>query len=154
MRKPLPKLLATILILFLWNVTLFAQSDECSGATEIAPAATCTSPSYAISTSSISASTGASSCIVTNNGDVWFKFVAVNNTAEIQLNNIFTTDADCHDMYVDMDLYSGSCGSLSSVDCDFVNWHYTMLLIGSITLNPTSLMIGATYYVRVTLDDA
>jgi hypothetical protein len=75
-----------------------------------------------------------SACFGTENDDVWFSFVATSTTHRISLLNITPST----DMY--HSLWTGGCSGLTLVSGSCSD---------SDTSNPTGLVIGTTYYVRV-----
>lgn len=83
-------------------------------------------------------SLAATPCTGNPDDDVWYKFVATNNTHYVRFSNIVSTGASTTtDMYVQV--LSGACGSLTSVVCS--DSDTTSIISG---LTP-----GTTYYVRV-----
>ena len=64
--------------------------------------------------------------------DVWYNFIAVNTTATITLSSIGANFTNTR-----LQLFSGSCGSLTSIFC------------GTTSIAATGLTAGNTYYVRV-----
>ncbi len=67
------------------------------------------------------------------NDDVWFKFVATGTTHRVSLLNVAGGSTN-----MTMNVYSGTCGALTSVGC-----------INGNTLDVGGLTAGSTYYVRV-----
>ncbi|MBS1635206.1 MAG: gliding motility-associated C-terminal domain-containing protein [Bacteroidetes bacterium] len=76
-------------------------------------------------------------CSGTADDDVWFTFTANNYTQTIQVTPSANMDAV-------VQLYSGSCASLTSFTCTDVGFTG-----GAETISATGLTPGATYYVRV-----
>ncbi len=72
--------------------------------------------------------------------DVWYKFVAVNQTITITLSGIKKGNGNLGNATPTLELFSGSCGSLVSLACDKSNPN-------SITYS--ALTTGVTYYIRV-----
>lgn len=108
------------------------SNDNCSGATTItvgncvAGDVNCASQSQA-------------GCLGTANDDVWYKFVATSTTQNISLSASSSFDPV-------VQVFSGACGSLTSVWCDDATYTYG----GSSECRSASgLTIGNTYYVRV-----
>jgi len=79
----------------------------------------------------------ASPCGGTANNDVWYSFVATNTQQIIQVTGSPSMDAV-------IQLLSGTCGSLTSIQC-----RDATLSGGTETINYTGLTVGTTYYVRV-----
>lgn len=80
-----------------------------------------------------SQSADAEGCFGASDDDVWYKFVATGTQHRVSLINIAGSTTDMYHS-----IYSGSCGSLTEMNCSDPN-----------TTNLTGLTIGATYYVRV-----
>ncbi|TBV26941.1 hypothetical protein DMZ43_07720 [Meridianimaribacter sp. CL38] len=118
------------------------SNDDCATAQSIiqetgvasAGAASATSGTIDSATSS---GMSAQSCGGTPNDDVWYSFEAL--TSNVTL----TLELDNFDGIIE--LYSGSCGSLSAVSCADNTEGGPALE----TINSTSLVVGETYYVRV-----
>src|SRR5690606_36657167 len=107
------------------------SNDECAGATTITSNTTCSNTSSTLisSTKSFSTVTGCESAL--DHYDVWFKFTAAatNQTISSSVGAGITNPA--------IQLYGGTCGSLTSLQC------------GTTSITNTSLTIRNTYYVRV-----
>jgi len=71
-------------------------------------------------------------CTGTADDDVWFEFVALSPQQDIELSNATGTTDLVHEVF------SGSCGSLTSISCSDPN-----------TSSLSGLTVGDTYYVRV-----
>jgi hypothetical protein len=83
---------------------------------------------------SATASTGVpAGCIAGTHYDVWYKFVAVMSIETIT----FTKVSPSNISNSEIQLFSGTCGALTSLAC------------GTTSISVTSLTVGATYYVRV-----
>lgn len=112
-----------------------ASNDECTGATALtmnSGSSTCTS--YASGSVLCStASPQANSCTGTDDDDLWYSFVATGTTASVTLFNVAGSTTDLYHV-----IYSGTCGSLTSLLCSDPN-----------TSSVTGLTIGQTYYIRV-----
>jgi glucose/arabinose dehydrogenase len=107
-------------------------NDDCSGAVTLTSATSCSNTSGTlINTTATSGLPGGCESAGTHY-DVWYKFVASNTNHTIAISNQesnFTTP--------EIQLYNGTCGSLTSVQC------------GTTSISSTVLTIGNTYYVRV-----
>lgn len=107
-------------------------NDECVNAIAVTPSTTsCTPVAGTISCSTASAQ--ATTCAGTDDDDVWFSFVASSSSHTINLNNVTGTTTDLYHA-----VYSGTCGSLTTVTCSDPN---SSVLTG--------LTVGTTYYIRV-----
>ncbi len=114
-------------------------NDECANAITLTvnPNATCTSSVQGYTLGATNSGSAVSPCYGNADDDVWFKFTATATSHKISLNNvesIGTVDSD--DIY--FQVFSGSCGSLSSVLCSDPSASLV-----------TGLTVGSTYYVRV-----
>ncbi|MCY0977578.1 T9SS type A sorting domain-containing protein [Chryseobacterium wangxinyae] len=114
-------------------------NDECANAITLTvnPNATCTSSVQGYTLGATNSGSAVSPCYGNADDDVWFKFIATATSHKISLNNvesIGTVDSD--DIY--FQVFSGSCGSLSSVLCSDPSASLV-----------TGLTVGSTYYVRV-----
>ena len=113
-------------------------NDDCAGAvsltveTEIAGLASATQVPGTIASATDSGITG---CAGTADDDVWYSFTAT--VADI---NIDVTD----DFDGVIELFSGACGSLTSVECDDYDSTY-----GNPRISRTDFVVGETYYLRV-----
>ncbi len=128
-----------ILLAFFFVITtsvVLAQNDNCSGAIAIAP--TFTNCSYVAGTSA-NTTQSLPSCSGGGNADddVWYSFVANSSSTTITVDPSIGYDAV-------IELYSGTCGSLASIQCEDVNG-----LNGNEVLVNTGLIPGNTYYFRV-----
>ena len=106
-------------------------NDDCSGAIELFTDATCNS----ISGSTIGATESLTGCTGTADDDVWYQFTATQTNATITV----TPDSG----NIVMEVFSGSCGILTSEQC--VNFGG----VGSAeTAAFDDLIVGDTYYIR------
>ena len=107
-------------------------NDECAGAVSLTSNTSCSNTSGTLVGASIStiASIG---CGVASRNDVWYSFVAVGANTTITLSSAPANPR--------IQLFSGSCASLTSVAC-----------ASGTSLSSTSLVPGTTYYVRVYTD--
>jgi len=123
------------------NCPATSPNNDCANAQPLTPQPTCNyiSGSVAITNSNANpflapTCTGAN----TANDDVWYSFNAINNTATI---TVAASDATMDPV---VQLFSGTCGSFTSLSC--VN---ATAAGGTETINATGLTPGNTYYVRV-----
>lgn len=108
-------------------------NDQCSNATLLNVNATCTNTAG----TTVSATESQTGCAGTADDDVWYRFVATNAVQTITVTPSGTMDPV-------VELFSGSCASLTSVTCsDSGFWSDTE------TINAVGLIPGTTYYVRV-----
>ncbi|WP_276503151.1 PQQ-dependent sugar dehydrogenase [Terrimonas pollutisoli] len=109
------------------------SNDDCSGATTLTSATSCSSPtSGTIVNATASAGLPAGCESIGTHYDVWYKFVASNNSHTVTISGQGTSFTN-----PEIQLYSGTCGSLTSLTC------------GTTSLTSSSLTIGITYYVRI-----
>ena len=108
-------------------------NDNCSGATALTMNSfgSCASTSSGDVSCATASGTDPGSCFGNPDDDIWFSFIATSSSHSLTL----TTSAG-FDAY--MQLYSGTCASLNSLQCSDPN-----------TFNATGLTAGQTYYVRV-----
>ena len=112
------------------------SNDDCGGAISLTSTTDCSS-SVAGTIEYSTATTGlpAGCENVGTHYDVWYKFIATNTIHSITISgrgSDFTNP--------EIQLYSGVCGSLTSLQCD---------ASPTLSITRTGLTIGATYYVRV-----
>ena len=107
-------------------------NDDCSGAVTLTPATSCSNTSGTIN--GATATTGLPSGCESagTHYDVWYKFTAARTYELISLSGLGTNFTN-----PEIQLYSGACGSLTSVQC------------GTTSITSTGLTIGNTYYLRV-----
>lgn len=107
-------------------------NDDCSGAPTLTSSTNCTITTGTLV--SATATTGLPIGCETGGThyDVWYKFVASNTTHAVTISGQGTGFTNSQ-----VQLYSGTCGSLTSIAC------------GNTTLSLTTLTVGTTYYIRV-----
>jgi trimeric autotransporter adhesin len=114
-------------------------NDECLGAVGLT-----VNPDYACGTVTAGTTLGgtqsmaATPCFGNPDDDVWYSFIATATTHRIVLSNIVAVGGTGTSTDAYMQILSGSCGTQTSVLCSDPN-----------TANPTGLVIGDRYYVRV-----
>lgn len=109
------------------------SNNICTNATPLPVNNSCVNTSA----TSYGATMSMTGCSGTADDDVWFSFTATNYTQTIQVSSSSGMDAV-------VELFSGSCGALTSLYCQdagFTN--------GTETINATGLNPGTTYFVRV-----
>ena len=114
-------------------------NDECANAVALTvnPNAVCTASTQGYTLGATASGLAASPCYGNPDDDVWFKFVATAASHKISLNNIVSIGTSNNDdLY--FQVFSGACGSLTSILCSDPNSSLV-----------TGLTVGATYYVRV-----
>lgn len=107
-------------------------NDNCSGAVNLTPNNSCSNTAgnvHAASPSGIAAACGGSA-----DDDVWYRFTAASNDQVISLSGL---GANLSASGVQMELFSGACGALTSLAC------------GTTRIGATNLTIGAVYYIRI-----
>lgn len=109
-------------------------NNNCSGARVLTVNASCVGTSTTSYGATQSTTPG---CAGTADDDVWFMFTANNYTQTIQVAGSSSMDAV-------VELFSGTCSSLSSITCQDNTFSG-----GTETINATGLTPGVTYYVRV-----
>lgn len=108
-------------------------NDDCSGAVSLTVNQTCNSTSGDVA----NASESMSGCDGTADDDVWYSFVATGTTATVDVTGSSDFDAV-------LEVFSGSCGSLSSLECVDNSYEGELERV-----DLTGLSNGSTYYVRV-----
>jgi hypothetical protein len=108
------------------------QNDECTAATSLTSNTSCNNTQYDMRYAAVSAGIPVGCASAGLHYDMWFKFtaVSVSQTASISsLGSGFNNP--------EIQLFSGSCASLTSLAC------------GTTSVTGTGLTIGNTYYVRI-----
>lgn len=114
-------------------------NDNCANAVALTVNlnAVCNASSQGYTLGATDSGLAPSPCFGNPDDDVWFKFVATASSHKISLNTIESIGTtDNYDIY--FQVFSGTCGNLSSILCSDPN---SSLVSG--------LTVGATYYVRV-----
>ena len=110
----------------------------------------CASTGSNVSFYGATASSEASTCSGTNNGDVWFEFVATQTAHIIELNNFsgnyYTGSGAPEHPLITMSLYKDNNGTLEQLSCSDKN--------ALLAAYSSATEIGATYKVRLTLNSA
>jgi hypothetical protein len=124
-----------------------ATNDECASALSLTPSATCTP--LTATTSSATTSATVPGCYYEQHGDVWFSFVANGPAYSIKVDNVTSSAATFYAYGVAA--YSGSCGSLTELNCGTGTEGF-----GSepAEISLTGLTAGQTVYVQVWEDEA
>ncbi|MBK7149827.1 MAG: hypothetical protein IPH78_13710 [Bacteroidetes bacterium] len=109
------------------------SNDDCATALSINPDVTCTGAAIVSGNISGSTNSGVAACTGNADDDVWYSFVAEETSHNLTLTNPNFTD------FV-TEVFSGGCGSLTSISCNDGDPN-------NLALN--GLSVGATYFVRV-----
>lgn len=129
----------SILIFFIFGIQLsFAQptNNDCSGAILLTASTNASCNPYSATTNAATQTMAAGLCNGKADDDVWFTFVAASTTQVITVYGMGLQDSV-------IELFSGSCGSLTYIACSDGSYTLTESLLAG------SLVIGTTYYVRV-----
>ncbi len=106
-------------------------NDECSAAPLLSSGSSCSPVSGTLEYAAIT-SGSPGGCGGTPQYDVWYRFVAEVTNPTITLGSVGTSVNSPR-----IQVFSGTCGALTSVACNLA------------PLTPTGLVVGATYYLRV-----
>jgi gliding motility-associated-like protein len=117
----------------LTNAPAAPANNGCAGATGLSVNASCVN----VGATSYGATQSQIGCAGTSDDDVWFSFTANNYTQTIQVTPSAGMDAV-------LELFSGSCGALTSISCTDVGFTGGVESVTAVGLVP-----GVTYYVRV-----
>ncbi len=126
--------ISCLFVLLLLSATAIAQpgNDDCSGATSLTSSNSCNNNQYNMKNATASASIPVGCAAGGTHYDVWFRFTAASTSHTVTISNLqnnFTNP--------EIQLFSGTCASLTSVVC------------GTTTMTSTGLTSGSTYYIRV-----
>jgi gliding motility-associated-like protein len=126
------KSLALLILIILHSQFTFAQpsNDDCNGAISITPAQSCITTSGDLTGSTKSVLTPTNS-----NFDIWYKFVA---TTSIHYITVYSSG----DFKASLQVYSGNCGTLTSIG------NFAGTTVGT-SATVSGLTVGQTYYYRV-----
>jgi trimeric autotransporter adhesin len=113
-------------------VTYPPSNDDCANTINLYSNTTCTNTSATLGSATPSAGIPLGCAVAGTYYDVWFTFAAANSSETITLSSM-TGIASPR-----IQLYSGSCGSLTSVACSATS-----------SLAVSGLSVGTTYYIRV-----
>ncbi|HEV8270371.1 MAG TPA: T9SS type A sorting domain-containing protein [Chitinophagaceae bacterium] len=109
-----------------------SPNDEPVSGVSLTPGTNCTNTSGTLLLSTVTSGLPVGCEAAGNHWDVWYKFTAINTISTITISTLganFTNP--------EIQLYSGTPGSLTSMQC------------GTTTITNSSLTVGTTYYVRV-----
>ena len=113
---------------------LFSQNNDCSNAILISVTSNCNNPTSGTTAGATQSFAG---CVGNADDDVWYKFTATSTSHVITVTGSSNFDAV-------VELFSGTCGSLTSLYC-----RDNTLSGQSETIYATGLTVGNTYYIRV-----
>ena len=126
-------LLFSLLSLFFSSVSLAQPSnDNCNNAITRTSSTSCNNNQYRMRNATASTGIPVGCAAGGTHYDVWFQFTAVSTSHTVTISSLqsnFTSP--------EIQLFSGTCGTLTSLVC------------GTTTMTGTGLTIGNTYYVRV-----
>jgi trimeric autotransporter adhesin len=108
------------------------SNDDCSGAVTLASAVSCSNTSGTLNNATSTTGLPAGCESGGTHYDVWYKFVAASTYELISLSSLGSNFTN-----PELQLYSGTCGSLTSVQC------------GTTSMTATGLTVSTTYYVRI-----
>src|SRR5436190_8040570 len=116
------------------SFSAFAQpsNDNCSGATTLTSNTSCNNIQYRLKNATASSGLPVGCEAGGPHYDVWFRFTAQATSQTVTISSLQSSFTN-----PEIQLYSGSCGSLASIVC------------GTTTMTGTGLTIGNTYYIRV-----
>ena len=120
-----------------WNFDICVQSqpvnDECAGAVTLTPGTACVNTAGTLDLATANAATPLGCFAAGTYYDVWYKFVAVSASETITLSSLGANFTAAR-----IQVYSGTCGALTSLSCASAS-----------TLTQAGLTVGNTYYVRI-----
>jgi PQQ-dependent dehydrogenase (s-GDH family) len=114
------------------TVTGPPSNDNCSGAVSLTSNTTCTTTTGTMDLATASSGITAGCAPAGTHYDVWYSFIAASTTEVVTISNTGSTINNST-----VQIFSGACGSLTSLAC------------GATTATASGLTIGITYYVRV-----
>lgn len=123
-----------------FNICIVDQppaNDNCAGAILLTPGTSCVNTTGNVYASTVS-TPGIAPCTGTLTYDVWYRFVATSAYNTVRLSSISGSFQNPR-----LQLFSGTCGGLTHVDCGTTTSPYTL------TPGGAGLIVGNTYYVRV-----
>ncbi|ANE52281.1 T9SS type A sorting domain-containing protein [Flavisolibacter tropicus] len=114
------------------------SNDDCTGAITLPTNGSCSKVWGTVAGSTGSGIVVSTGCTGASGYDVWYKFDAIATSTTIT-----TADFGANFQNRRLQLFSGTCGALTAISCGTGN-----------TLSPTTLTVGATYYIRLFSADA
>jgi len=119
-------------------------NNECAAATALSSGTSCSNTAGTLAGATASSPAVATSC-GTAGADVWYSFIAPTAFPTISLSSIGTSLSGAG---VSMQLFSGTCGALTSIACTTGNAS-TLSLNTSTNPGGSGLVAGNTYYIRI-----
>jgi hypothetical protein len=119
-------------LIFVFHTTTPPSNDDCSGAISLTPAVSCSNTTGTLNNATSATGLPAGCESAGTHYDVWYKFIAASTYELISLSSLGSNFTN-----PELQLYSGVCGSLTSVQC------------GTTSMTATGLTISTTYYVRI-----
>ena len=114
------------------------SNDECSGAIPLTVGTSCSFTQYTNASATASSGIPAPGCASYSGGDVWFSVVVpASGRLIIDTQTGSVTDGG-------MAIYSGTCGSLSLIECDDDDSNNGLMPF----IDKSGLTVGATIYIR------
>jgi hypothetical protein len=108
-----------------------SPNDDCSSSISLTPVSSCTNTTGSLDSAIATTGLPAGCESVGTHYDVWYKLVAASTIYTVTISSLVSISNP------EIQLYSGSCGTLTSIQC------------GITSLTSTGLTVGNTYYVRV-----
>lgn len=144
MKTPVPSAIKATLLLTLVMVLGRAHAqapanDLCPGAVLLTSSTSPTATATTLTNATVSSPAVTTAC-GTAGADVWYSFVAKTKYPFINLTAV-GTNASANN--ISIQLFSGTCGSLTSLAC------VSGATFGTAALYPTGLIVNQTYYIRV-----
>ncbi len=121
------------------SFALAPANDDCATAVALTvnPDTTCTATTAGNTLGATNSNVPVGTCTGTPDDDVWYSFVAGSAVQTVTLSNVVSTGTSSStSLYIQV--FSGTCGSLTSVQCGTAN-----------STSISGLTVGQTYYVRV-----
>lgn len=136
--------LSVLLMLYFSSFEAYSQAT-CAAAATLTPGTTCTNTNGDLRNATATAGMPDCGYGNVNSGDQWYKFVATHSLPTISLSNIGTDlRSNTRGKGTQIQLFSGTCGSLTSIGCAVS----TTAATNSYTPT-TPLTIGQEYYIRI-----
>src|SRR6186713_749894 len=130
----IPKTTLLVCFSLFFSLNIFAQpsNDNCVGATTLTSNTSCNNIQYRLKNATASAGIPVGCAAGGTHYDIWFKFTAQATSQTVTISGLQSSITN-----PEIQLFSGTCGSLTSIVC------------GTTTMTGTGLTIGNTYYIRV-----
>ena len=130
----IPKTTLLVCFSLFFSLNIFAQpsNDNCAGATTLTSNTSCNNIQYRLKSATASAGIPVGCAAGGTHYDVWFQF-----TAQATSQTVTISGRQSNFTNPEIQLFSGTCGSLASIVC------------GTTTMTGTGLTIGNTYFIRV-----